>query len=107
MSVSVAFDGGRSGHPARQRWDRPGQLGTVRGDVRDELVLGGVGDVVAERFGEELVRRGEILFAMPEQHARAVVERGAGRLGDERGLAQPGLARHEQDLAAFAAARPA
>ena len=66
-------------------------------------VLGRVGDVVAERLGEELVRRGEVLLAVPEQHARPAVERGAGRLGDERGLAQPGLARDEHHLAALAA----
>ena len=40
---------------------------------------------------------------MPEQHARPAVERGPGRLGDQRGLAQTGLTRDEQHLAAFAA----
>ena len=74
----------------------------MRVHVGDELLLGGVGDVVAERFGEELIRRGEVLFAMPEQHARPAVERGPGRLGDQRGLAQTGLTRDEEHLAAFA-----
>ena len=102
MSASVAFDGGEPRQPARQRRDQPGQLRTVRVDMGDELLFGGVGDVVAERLGEELVRRGEILFAMPEQHARPAVERSPGRLGDQRGLAQTGLTRDEEHLAALA-----
>ena len=71
-----------------------------------ELVLGSVGDVVAERLGEELVGGGEVLLAVPEQHAGPGVEGGPGRLGHERGLAQTGLARDEQDLAAFARGDP-
>ncbi len=39
---------------------------------------------------------------MPEQHARPAVERGPGRLRDQRGLAEPGLTRDEEHLAAFA-----
>ena len=78
VSASVAFDGGSSGNPARQLPAPAAPARTVRVDMRDELGFGGVGDVVAERFGEELIRSGEILFAMPEQHARAVGERGAG-----------------------------
>ena len=89
--------------PARQRRDQPDQFRPVRVDVGDELVFGGVGDVMAERFGEELVRRGEILLAMPEQHARPGVEASAGRLGHQRGLAQTGLTRDEEHLASFAA----
>ena len=103
MSASVALDGGRSGagSPAP---GPAGQLGAVLGDVRDELRLRSVGHVVAERFGEQLVRRREVLLAVPEQHARPVVERRAGRLGDERGLAESGLAGHEHDLAPVAGA---
>ena len=58
--------------------------------------------IVAERFGEELIRGGEVFFAVPEQHARIAVERGPGRFGDERGLAETGLTRDEEHLAAFA-----
>ena len=66
-------------------------------------VFGGVGDVVPERLGEELVRGGEVLLAVAEQHAGPVVEGGPGRLGHQRGLAETGLARDEHDLASFAA----
>ena len=93
MSASVAFDG-------RSPGNRLASAGTNRAssepcDVHmgDELVLRSVGDVVAERLREELVRRGEILLAMPEQHTGPAVERGPRRLGDQRGLAQTGLTR--------------
>ena len=102
MSASVAFDGGRSGILLA----RAGTSRTVpnRGlDVGEELVLGSVGDVVAEGFGEELVGGGEVLLAVAEQHTGPGVERGPGRLGHEGGLAQTGLTRDEQHLAPFAA----
>ena len=70
----------------------------MRVDVRDELLLGGVGDVVAQRLGEELIGRRQVLFAMPEQHTPIAVERGPGRLGHERGLAEAGLTRDEDHL---------
>ena len=103
MSASVAFDGPSPGNRLAKRRDQPDQLRTVHVDMRDELVLGSVGDVVAERLGEELVRGGEILLAVPEQHTRARVERGPRRLGDQRGLAQTGLTRDQQHLASLAA----
>ena len=78
----------------------------MRLDVGDELVFGRVRDVVAEGLGEELVGRGEILLAVPEQHAGPAVEGRPGRLGDQRGLAQPGLARDEQHLAPLARGDP-
>ena len=71
--------------------------------MRDELILGGVVDVVPERFGEQLVRGREILLAVPEQHARARVEASAGCLGDQRGLARTCLSRDEKHFASFAA----
>ena len=46
VSASVAFDGGRSGIRLANAGTRPGQLRAVRGDVRDELVLGGMGHVM-------------------------------------------------------------
>ena len=74
----------------------------MRGNVREKLLLGCVGDVLAERFGEELIRGGEILFAMPEQHAGPFGERSPRRLGHQRGLAQARLARYKQSLVSFA-----
>ena len=73
-------------------------------DVGEELFLGGVGDVVTERFGEELVRGGEVLLAVTEEHAGPVVERGPSRLGDQCRLAQAGLAGDEQRPPPLAAA---
>ena len=93
--------------PAGQGGHQSGQFRPVGLDMGEELVLGGVGDVVAEGFGEELVGGGEVLLAVPEQHAGPVVEGGPGRLGHQGGLAQTGLARDEQDLAPFARRRPA
>ena len=72
----------------------------------EELVLGGVGDVVPERFGEELVGGGEVLLAVAEQHTRPGVESGPGRFGHQGGLAQAGLARDEHHLAPLARGHP-
>ena len=107
VSESVALDGGRSGI-------RLASAGTSR-DSSDpwaatwarSCVFGGVGDVVAEGLGEELVGGGEVLLAVAEQHAGPVVERGPGRLGHQGGLAQTGLTRDEEDLAAVARRPPA
>ena len=59
--------------------------------MRDELLARRVGDVVAERLREQLVRGREILLAMPEQHTRTRLERHTSRLRNQRGLAQTGL----------------
>ena len=75
-------------------------------DEAAKLVLGGVGDVVAERLGEELVGGGQVLLAVPEQHAGPVVEGGTGRFGHQGGLAQAGLTRDEEDLPPFAGGHP-
>ena len=47
-----------------------------------------MGDVVAERLGEELVGGGQFLFGVAEQDAGAVVVGRPGRLRHHRGLAQ-------------------
>jgi hypothetical protein len=70
--------------------------------MRDKLIFRSVRDVMAERLAKELVRRREILLAMPEQHTRPRVERSAGRLRDQRGLTQTRLTRNQQHLASFA-----
>ncbi len=74
----------------------------MRVDVRDELLLAGVDDEVAERLREQLIGRREVLFAMPEQHTRPAVERGPGRRRDQRGLAETGLTRDQEHLPDFA-----
>ena len=63
-----------------------------------ELTLGGVGDVVAEGLGEQLVGGGQILLAVAEQHAGPGVEGRPCRLGHHGRLAQTCLARDEEDL---------
>ena len=88
VSASVAFVGGRSGR-------RLASAGTSRASSdpwastwASELVLGSMGDVVAEGLGEELVRGGQVLLAVAEQHAGALGEGRPGRLGHQGGLAQ-------------------
>ena len=68
-------------------------------DVGEELLLGGVGDVVAQGLGEELVGGGQVLLAVAEEDTGPVVVGVLGRLGDQGGLAQPGLPRDEHHLA--------
>ena len=87
---------------ARQRRNQPRQFRTVRVHMGNELLFGGVRDVIPQSFGEQLIWRGEIFLAMPEQHTRAEIERGAGDLGDQRRLAETGFTRDEDDLASFA-----
>ena len=61
---------------------------------------------MAERLGEQLIGGGEVFFAVAEQHAGPIFERSAGRLGHQGGLAQTGLARDQEDLAAPAGRHP-
>ena len=98
MSASVARRRREVGDPARERRDQARELGPVTADLVHEQRLGCVRGVVAERFGKQLVRARDVLFAVPEQHARAAIERGARGLGDERGLAQTRLAGDQHGL---------
>jgi hypothetical protein len=86
------------GDPAGEGRGEAGQFGSVVIGVGAELVLGRVGDVVTESLSEELIGGGEVLLTVTEQHAGAIVERVPSNLGDEGGLAQPGLAREEERL---------
>src|ERR1700726_556202 len=61
-----------------------------------------MGDEVVEGLGEQLVRGGEILLAMPEEHAGPVVKGSPSSLGHESGLTQTGLTRDEKYLAPLA-----
>jgi len=92
----------KSRNSARKRGNQPGQFSSVLIHILEKLLLVSVRDEMGERFGEELIRRCEILFAMPEQHAGPFGERSPGRLGHQRGLAQARLARYKQSLASFA-----
>ena len=76
-------------------------------DQATKPVLGGMDEIVAERLREELVGRGQVLLAVPEQHAGPVVEGEAGGLGDQGGLALAGLARDEHHLPSARRRRPA
>ena len=102
MSVSVAFDAGRSGILLARAGTSRDSSDPWSSTWAQELVFRGVGDVVAEGFGKELVGGGEVLLAVTEQHAGTAVEGGPGRVGHQRGLAQTRLARDEQYLAPFA-----
>ena len=98
VSESVALLGGRSRDPAVQCGNQPREFGPVGLDVGGELFLGGVGDVVAECLGEQLVGGGEILLTVSEQHAGPGVEGRPCRLGHHGRLAQTRLARDQVDL---------
>ena len=101
MSVSVAFEGGRSGNLlARAGANRASSEPWVL-DVGNQLILGGMGDVMPEGLGKELVGGGQVLIAVAEQHTGPSVEGSPGRFGHEGGLAQAGLARDEHHLAPF------
>ena len=67
----------------------------------DELLLRGVGDEVAEGFGEQLIGGREVFLAVSEQHAGARVERDPGGLGDQRGLAETRFTRDEEHFPAL------
>ena len=70
--------------------------------VAPEPLLVDAIDVVAERFGEELVRRGHVLLAMAEQDGGARAMGGASGFGHEGGLPEAGFTAHEHDLPPFA-----
>ncbi len=74
------------------------QLGAVQRDVFVEQFLGSVCHVVAECFGEQLIRPGDVFLAVTEDHIGSVVECPTSSLGDECRLAETGLSRHHDDL---------
>lgn len=65
----------------------------------EQLVLGGMGDAMAECLGEELIGIGQVLFTMAEENTGPTVERRACCLGHDGRLALASLARDEEDLA--------
>ena len=75
-------------------------------DMGPELLIGGVGDEVTERLGEELVRDGEVLLAVTEQDKGSVLRYRPRRLTHERRLTQAGLTRDEHDLALSVSGHP-
>lgn len=74
--------------------------------VREQLVLGGVGDVVPEDLGKELVRSGQVLLAVAEEDAGPLVERRLGHVGHQGGLAYTGFTGDEQHFAPLAFGDP-
>ena len=66
----------------------------------EPFLIDGV-DVVAERFGEELVGRGHVLLAVAEQDGSARAMRGTSGFGQEGRLPEPGFTAHEHDLSPF------
>ena len=70
LGVSVSgFRIGQLREPPRQGWDQRNQIRFMLFDVGEETVLGGVGDVVVQGFGEELIRGGKVFFAVAEEDA--------------------------------------
>lgn len=69
--------------------------------VAPEPIIIDVVDIVAERFGEELVRRGHVLVGVAKQDGGAEAMGGASGFGCECGLAETGLAAQEHDLSSF------
>ena len=65
-----------------------------------------MGDIVAERLGDQLVGGGEVLLAVPEQHEGPLVEGGAGGLRHQGGLAQARFAGDQEDFAPARRSRP-
>ena len=102
MSASVANDFGRPGNRLASAGTSRASSEPCASTCATQLVFGRVRHVMTERLGEELVGRGEIFFAVPEQHARAGVERGARRFGDKCRLAEAGFTRDEQHFASIA-----
>ena len=68
-------------------------------DMREETVLGRVGDVVVEGLGEELIGGGKVLFAVAEEDAGPAGKSGPRRLRHQGRLADAGLTGDQQDLA--------
>ena len=83
---------GQIRYPAGKGRQQPSQFGAVRGDVRQELLLGGVRDEVPKRLDKELIWGRQVLLTMSEQHAGSAVEGGTGCLGHQGGLALAGFA---------------
>ena len=71
----------------------------------EQLLFGGVGDVVPECLGKELVRRGEIFFAMAEEDTGSRIECDSTRFGGERRLALPRLACDQNNYASITVCR--
>ena len=107
LGVCVGSPGRRQvGDAARQGRKDSGQLGPVSGHVGEELILRGVGDVVPERLGEELVGSGQLLLAVAEEDHRPSLVCDPGCLGYEGGLAESGLTGDEHHFTSSAARHP-
>ena len=90
---------------AAEGGDEACELRTVGTHVAPEPLIIDVIDIVAERFGEELVWRGHVLLAMAEQNGGARAMGGASCFGHEGGLPEARFTAHEHDLSPVAVLR--
>ena len=94
------------GDAAAEGRNEPREFGAVGACVAPEPLIVNVVDVVAERFGEELVRRGHVLLGVAEQDGGASAMDGTRCFGHQGGLAEAGFTAHEEDLTPFAVCDP-
>jgi hypothetical protein len=66
-----------------------------------EIVLTGLGDVMSDGLGEELIGGGQALFAVPEQDAGPFLGCATRALAQEGGLAETRFSGDEEDLTIF------
>ena len=106
MSASVAVDGSSPGSRLDNAGTNRASSGPHDSTCAASCSSGAWVTKWPEGFGEQLVRGGEVFLAVPEQHTGALVERDPGRLGEQRGLAETGLARHQEHLPALTRGDP-
>ena len=100
MSASVAFDGASPGirPPASAREPAgPVRLCHAGPHLAEAAPGRRARRSGRERFGEELIGRGEAFFTVAEEHVGTAVKCGPAGLRNQRGLAQAGLAQNVEE----------